>query len=128
MRPRGIRGVPFGRVGDDNRVAREDYLAGCRLTLKDGTKVPFTKALKAVGRFAVCIDGKPAMKGQFVPPTISSDREGPVVVLPDGEKGMQSKVLIRGGYPWLRDGDTDKRDVKELKAALEKAGKLEAEK
>ena len=38
------------------------------LTLKDGAKEPFAKALKASKRFAVCIDGKPTMEGQYLSP------------------------------------------------------------
>ena len=67
------------------------------------------------------------MEGQFVPPTVSSTRRGPVIVLDSG-KGGESEVTIRGGYPGLRDGDPDKRDVKELKAALVRVDKLKAEK
>jgi hypothetical protein len=98
------------------------------LTLKEGAKEPFAKAVKAAKRFAVCIDGKPAMEGQYVSPVVSSTRRGPVISLLDGGKATECEVSIRGGYPGLIDGDPDKRDVKELKAALEKAGKLKAEK
>lgn len=96
------------------------------MTLKDGAKEPFAKALQAAKRFAVCIDGKPAMEGQFVPPIVSSTRKGPVIVLPDfGEKGKHD-VTIEGGYPGLIAGDPDLRPVPALKDALEKAGKLKA--
>jgi len=37
-------------------------------------------------------------------------------------------VTIEGGYPGLREGDPDKRNVKGLKDALEKTGKLKADK
>lgn len=98
------------------------------LTLKEGAKANFDKALQAAKRFAVCIDGKPTMTGQFVPPTISSTRKGPVIVLPDFGEVKDTQVRIHGGYPGLIAGDEDKRDVKELMAALDKAGKLQAEK
>jgi hypothetical protein len=98
------------------------------LTLKEGEKAKFAKSLQAARRFAVCIDGKPAMEGQFVPPTISSTRKGPVIVLPDFGDAKESEVSIRGGYPGLVTGDEDKRNVKELKDALSKAGKLKAAK
>jgi hypothetical protein len=98
------------------------------LTLKDGAKEPFAKALTAAKRFAVCIDGKPAVEGQYVSPVVSSTRKGPVISLLGGEKGEDCTVSIQGGYPGLREGDPDLREVKELKAALEKAGKLKGEK
>lgn len=96
------------------------------LTLKEGEKATFAKALQAAKRFAVCIDGKPAMEGQFVPPVVSSTRKGPVISLPDfGGKG-KNDVTIEGGYPGLIAGDPDQRQVPALKDALEKAGKLKA--
>lgn len=93
------------------------------MTLKEGAKAPFAKALQAAKRFVVCIDGKPAVEGEYVSPAVSSTRKGPVISLLEAG----AEVTIRGGYPGLVKGDPDLREVKELKAALEKAGKLKAE-
>lgn len=100
------------------------------LALKEGAKAPFAKALKAAKGFAVCIDGKPAFAGRFVPPTISSTRKGPVIVLPDitDEVMKSNTVVIRDGYHDPSADGEDERQVPKLKAALEKAGKLKAEK
>lgn len=131
--PKGKPPVIDIRDPDGKVLLAADDLVGYEwethtLTLKDGAKAPFAHALKSATRFAVCIDGKSAMEGVLVPPTVSSTRQGPVIVLPDFGEVKESEVPIRGGYPGLVAGDEDKRNVKELRAALDKAGKLKAAK
>lgn len=91
------------------------------LTMKAGGK----KKLYEAKKFVLCVDGKPAFEVRQISPVSSAVFKGPTVVVPEvGKEHPANEVHILGGYPGLIQGSPDLRDVPELKAALEKAGKL----
>ena len=95
------------------------------LAVKDGAKGRLLKALGEAGRFAVCIDGKPAFTGRHYSAFTSEEHDGPVIVTPEGRAASPTELHIRAAYPDDRSARSgDRRDVTALKVALEKAGKL----
>jgi hypothetical protein len=99
------------------------------LTLKDGAKEPFLKALGEATRFAVCVDGQPVMKGAAVPVSPTISHYEPVIMLGDDTPaaGGGERVAIVNGYAGP-GAHKETRNVQGLKAALEKAGRLKADK
>jgi hypothetical protein len=122
------------RDGDDKVILAADDIVSYdwkthTLTVKEGAKAKFVKDKNIGDKFKVAINGKAVFEGNFISPVVSSVKETPCIVTPEfnGKLG-DDKIRIQAGYPTDKQATKDLRDVKDLKDALEKAGKLKAEK
>lgn len=99
------------------------------LTLRVGAKAKlFAGDKPRAASFAVCVDGTPAFDAWFYVAFLGGTYDEPGLVYVGRPTETETELHIAAAYPDDKFALDDKRQVPALKAALEKAGKLKAEK